>query len=488
MNYLKKHPEYLWLAAILTLSTLLRLAFLHEPFEMDEGQYAGIAQEILRGGLPYRDAIEIKPPGAFYLYALAITTFGATTEAIRIFTALYAGMTLLAVYAVTRALSGVRGALWGALIFGVYSTFPLLQGSGCNTEVFLLLPLTAGAWFFITAADQGKRSYLHGAGLCAGIALLIKPVALPLVALQLLLILFLPPATGRIKSAALNLAAFILPLGLCALATFSYFFLKGGLDDLLYWTFEFPRHYRESGAGGLTPAKALNYLASSLLVPALLGLPSALWLGVTRRTMAGIFPLALLLAASLAVTLPGKYFPHYFITLLPFLAIPGGVGLGRILEMTGVPRILALLILLAAVALSVEKNYKFYVVYSPETVSLRKYGVPLFVESAAVARYLREHTRPDEYIFQWGMAPELYFLADRRFPNPFLGSLVPGWSRNPDRAAETLLQSLNQKRPAYLVVQPECADFRGEKEVSSYLQTNCSEETRIGYAILFRCR
>ena len=61
MNYLKRHPEYVWLAAILTLSTLLRLAFLHEPFEMDEGQYAGIAQEILRVvspiGMPWRSSL-----------------------------------------------------------------------------------------------------------------------------------------------------------------------------------------------------------------------------------------------------------------------------------------------------------------------------------------------------------------------------------------------------------------------------------------------
>ena len=119
---------------------------------------------------------------------------------------------------------------------------------------------------------------------------------------------------------------------------------------------------------------------------------------------------------------------------------------------------------------------------------MQKHGVPRFVESAAVARYLREHTGPDEYIFQWGMMPELYFLANRRFPNPFMVSLVPGWSRNPDQAKERLQQSLYHKKPAYVVVQPECAGFRGEQEVSSYLQTNCSKETKIGYALLFRCR
>lgn len=53
------------LAGLVALLVGLRLCFLHEPLERDEGTYGAVAQAILRGDLPYRDAIDLKPPGAY---------------------------------------------------------------------------------------------------------------------------------------------------------------------------------------------------------------------------------------------------------------------------------------------------------------------------------------------------------------------------------------------------------------------------------------
>jgi len=487
VNYFKKHPETLWLIAIVSLSTILRLSFLHEPFERDEGDYATIAQNILRGGLPYRDAIEIKPPGTFYLYALAIGLFGATTEAVRIFTALYAMLTVVAVYGVARHSAGARAGLWAALVYGIFSTFPLLQGSSSNTEVFLVLPLTAGVWFLLKAFATKNRPYLYGAGLCAALALLIKPVALPVVALEFVLIPFFRSKGGRIKDGALDLAAFFLPLAICAILTLGYFFLRGGLGDLLYWTVEFPRRYKDSEAGGPALGTVLQYLGSTLMVPVLLGIPSAMWLAGTKRTTEGTFPLLLILATCLAIALPGKYFPHYFIIITPFLAIPAGIGLDSIIRLPRIPACLILSVVCALFAFSVGKNYRFYTEYSPETVSYKKYGTFAFVDFANVARYLREHTQPDDYIFQWGLEPELYFLADRRCPNPYLASLLPGWSKDPRQAVNSLLQSLIDKKPAYIVIEPEWSEYEGANEVAEYVQKNCTIQKNLEYAYIFRC-
>src|SRR5262252_7028911 len=54
----------------------LVVALFYRPFSMtevgDASIYDYIAQTILRGGLPYRDVVEIKAPGAMYISALAI--------------------------------------------------------------------------------------------------------------------------------------------------------------------------------------------------------------------------------------------------------------------------------------------------------------------------------------------------------------------------------------------------------------------------------
>jgi 4-amino-4-deoxy-L-arabinose transferase-like glycosyltransferase len=487
LSYLKKHPEAIWLLAILALSTLLRLAFLHEPFDRDEGQYATIAQVILRGGLPYRDAIEIKPPGTFYLYALAIGLFGATIEAVRTFTALYAMLTVIAVYGVARHISGARAGLCAALIYGIFSTVPRLQGN-CNTEVFLVLPMTAGVWFFLKAFETKKRSYLFWAGLCAALAMLIKPVALPVVALEFLLIPFFRSGTGRWKDSALDLASFLLPIAACAMATIAYFFLRGGLDDFLYWTVEFPRRYKDAEIFS-TPALAAVawHLRSVLVVPALLGIPAALWLAATKRTIPSVLPLLLILAVSWAIALPGKNFPHYFLMIIPFLAIPGGIAVAQISSIPRIPACLALLIVTGTLVFSVFKNYKFYTVYSPDQVVTAIYGTTIFVDSVKVASYLREKTRPDDYIFQWGFEPELYFLSGRRCPNSYLVQFLPAWSRDSQQAIAKMKQSLRDKKPAYIVLQPEWSDFEGIYEVNEYIRDSCYEENKIGYARIFRC-
>jgi 4-amino-4-deoxy-L-arabinose transferase-like glycosyltransferase len=480
VSYLREHREIIWLLAILALSTLLRLAFLHEPLDRDEGQYAAIAQEILRGGLPYRDAIEIKPPGAFYLYALAIWLLGATPEALRLFTACYAMGTVVAVYGVTRQLGGVRAGLVAALIYGFYAPFPLLQGSSSNTEVFLVLPMTAGIWFLLRARASGLRSQLGWSGLCAALTLVIKPSALPVVALQVLLLPWIRPAGERLKRLFRDLAAFLLPQFACAAALFGYFYLRGGLEDLLYWTVTFPSSYRGSAIAGPSLEVALMYLRSTLFFPVLAGIPAAIALAATRRNLPGVLPLLLIVAATLGIALPGKYFPHYFIMLLPFLAVSGGIGITRLANASRARAAGAGLVLLVAFGYSVWRNYPVFATLTPEQVSAYKYSDKSFAQSVGIARYLREHTTPEEYIFQWGFEPELYFLADRRSPTPYLVSIAPEWSPEPAAAILKLEQGLREKKPAYIVLQPDWADHGGSFEVNQYLKLHCYEERSWG--------
>jgi 4-amino-4-deoxy-L-arabinose transferase-like glycosyltransferase len=467
IDFLKAHRERFLLAAILGVSFLLRLAFLHEPFERDEGHYAAIAQVILRGGMPYRDAIEIKPPGAFYLYALAIQLFGATTEGIRIFTSIYALLTVITVYAFARRMSGAAAGLSAAATYGVFSTFPLLQGSSSNTEVFLVLPMTAGALFLVMALDSGKRRYLMYCGLCAALAMLIKTVALPVVALEFLFIAFIRSGKERMK----DYAVFVLPVIVCAALTCAYFALRGAFDDFYYWNAVFPVRYRSSGISGPPLSKVLIHLAPSLLFPTALALFSLPWFWSYKRSVSGLFTLLLVPAVWCSVALPGKFFPHYFISIVPFLSIPAGIALAHLARLKKPAAFLLLAVAAVILGFSIKENYRFYTEYTPETVSMIKYG-PTFVNAASIAQYLKERTLPDDYIFQWGLEPELYFLADRRSPVPYLASVLVGWSQDPEKAQQRLLEGLVANQPKYIVFQNEWSVWPGLEEVQAVIDNH----------------
>ena len=57
------------LILILAMQIFLRLPFLAEPLERDEGSYAYIAQRLLVGEVPYRDYFDHKPPAIYFIYA-----------------------------------------------------------------------------------------------------------------------------------------------------------------------------------------------------------------------------------------------------------------------------------------------------------------------------------------------------------------------------------------------------------------------------------
>jgi 4-amino-4-deoxy-L-arabinose transferase-like glycosyltransferase len=478
--------EALLLLLILVFAFTLRMKFLHEVFERDEGQYAAIAQVILDGGVPYKDAIEIKPPGAFYLYALGIALFGATTESLRIFTAIYSMLTVLAVYGTARRFGGTKTGLWAALLYAIFSCGPHNQGSSSNTEVFLVLPITAATYFFMLAIDTGKRLPLIACSICSGASLLIKPVALPVVALLFIAVFFLQSSRRTLRDTTVNIASYLLPMISMAALTFGYFAYRGAWNEFIYWNIIFPTSYLGSGISGPGLQITLLRLTPELLVLVTFALPTAVWLLFSKRDIKSVVLALLFPAACIAIWLPQKYFSHYFILLVPILAILAGIGLAHAFRVKRL-RLGAATLLLLTFFYWANKELKFFVYYTPEMISLMKYG-PQFVEAQKLAKYLKERTQPDDYIFQWGLEPELYFLADRRSPNRNLVSVSPAWAQNSQDEINKMAQDIIQKQPRYIIMQPEWQEWPGIEEISYIVSKYYIWENFIAQCNVFRRR
>jgi hypothetical protein len=102
---------FLTRAAVLAgLTLLLRAPSLVRPImDIDEGSYAAIACRLLGGGLPYRDGVENKAPGIYYIYEWVFALFGRyNMTALHLSVALTALLTALVCGAIARQL--VAGA------------------------------------------------------------------------------------------------------------------------------------------------------------------------------------------------------------------------------------------------------------------------------------------------------------------------------------------------------------------------------------------
>src|SRR4051812_12012355 len=92
-----KWPAWLCFAAIVVVYIAFRFHSLPIPLDRDEGMFGYAGQRILEGGKLYVDAVDHKPPGVFYLYALALSFFPPTAMGIHLFLAIYNFLTLVAV-------------------------------------------------------------------------------------------------------------------------------------------------------------------------------------------------------------------------------------------------------------------------------------------------------------------------------------------------------------------------------------------------------
>ena len=118
---------------------LVRSAAVRLPFygisDGDEFFFSVVAGEWLRGGLPYVDAFDIKPPGIFLVYAIAQAIFGASYATIKGLEMVAVAAGASAIFAMLRSFGSGRLAIWAAALYPVYTSLlaaPLRSICSCN--------------------------------------------------------------------------------------------------------------------------------------------------------------------------------------------------------------------------------------------------------------------------------------------------------------------------------------------------------------------
>lgn len=459
----------LLLAWSLLLSLALRLAFLDEPFERDEGFYSAIALQILDGAVPYRDTAEQKGPLLFYLYAFALASLGKSMAAVRIFTALYNLLTLLALSWLTRQVAGNRAGVIAAYVYAVFSSLPHIQAASSNAEVFLALPLVLTVCLILHWAHASSKWMLVLAGLANVAAILIKMVAAPFSLLALGVVCY---HAYRKRSLLSSLACFLLPQALVVAAMLLAFAHSGALENFIQFALIYPLKYVSNtttfNISGPELPLVLAYLAPELLPISVFGFSLIFALPWLNRSPALNYAAMLPWAAAIATLMPGKNFPHYFINLVPFLSAATALAFNECLRHSS--RLLRLLPLipLALFAHLVILEHAFYWKMTPDEVSEAKYG-DQFVLARDAALWMKNRMRPEDTIFHWGYDPQVYLIAERSPPKRFSSSGDIAARGDTPAAREELQNHLKSSRPAYIVIFVEWSNLPGALVVQRFI-------------------
>ena len=138
LTFLRKHRVTLLIVAVVLIAAAPTLLY---PMGRDQGMYANIAASILRGGTPYTDMWDIKPPPIYYLYALGMSLFGQTPVGIRAIDLLLVPLGLLGLVRIGTLLGNSRVGQWAALLYGVFyfsDQFTNLTQSDSLVTVFII--------------------------------------------------------------------------------------------------------------------------------------------------------------------------------------------------------------------------------------------------------------------------------------------------------------------------------------------------------------
>ncbi len=425
-----------WLLAVLVsvilFTSAIRIRLLEVPLERDEGEYAYAGQLILQGVPPYEQVYNMKMPGIYAAYALVLACLGQTHYAIHLGLLIINAATILLMFLLAKKLFDPLTGLITAAAFALLTLVQPIQGIYANAEHFVLLPAIAGILLLVPDAKSPKWPKLLAGSALLGLAFIMKQhgaafilfAGLYLIYCQFLHRPFSYKLTlGRL---ALFITGAILPFALTCLILYC----AGVFDKFWFWTFDYARQYISylSLSDGLSTLKAIMKLivtaAPSLWILAVVGLTAPTCNKNIRKHCP--FVLGFLLLSFLS-TCPGFYFRgHYFLLLMPAVALLAGIGTASIYILFSKSRnallkwVLPILLGLAVLGHTFYKQWDFFFKMTPEMATRKTYLGHPFTQTLEIARFIEDNSTENDRVAIIGSEPQLFFYANRRSATSYI--------------------------------------------------------------------
>ncbi|HEY9419087.1 MAG TPA: glycosyltransferase family 39 protein, partial [Candidatus Udaeobacter sp.] len=310
---------------IILLTVAIRLPSLLHPQPIDsEAMYSVVANEIVDGGRPYADAVERKPPLLFWTYAAVFKIAGKFNwKALHLVALVWTLCAMAGLYVIGRELFDRNTGLIAALFYSVFQPWGVWSNLSADGEMLMNLPIILAWAIAFRRSSSRVRPELFAAGALLGAAFLLKqPAAIAAVPLGIYLLL---PSYGASRSltrtnsiiqAAMLTAGFFAAIGLVTIILWK----EGILHEAFYWTIadhDVPHVFWQKGV-----VRTLAFLGACL--PLVIGSIMAcrdedeIWAGkMPERTAL----LGLLAASAIGAAAGARFYPHYYVQLIPPLAL-----------------------------------------------------------------------------------------------------------------------------------------------------------------------
>ncbi len=458
-------------------------------FGRDQGIYAVVADTMLQGGMPYRDAWDFKPPGIYFIYAISRAVFGSNQWGIRVLevlglASLIPAFSLLSRRLFSDARPGILGAAVAIIIHaqlefwhtgqpeifgGVLMIWGLMLLFNYDSSRFIPAWLAwLGSGFLFGAAGLMKP-YLAG-GAIVGAWVTVKELRHRE-----------KPISMQIGSLIQMGFGVLLPIGLCAM----WFIIKGAWGDLYEALFKFAPGYASLTFQPTMLLSSCYYALQYLLLglSSLLALGLALSLLLPQGTVGerkGLNIIGALVALHvIGIGIQSKFIPYHFSATIPLIALAAGLGAWKAwgwAKSHGVKGV-AVFLLVTGVSLITWtptqgqlgsfwiRSYQRMATlihgdpYSYESLMMQLNTMPAIFYGAdyranvQVAQWLAENTEPTDRVYIWGFEPFIYDVSRRKPASRYIYNVPQRveWYKSDARTA--LISELYSLPPRIILVE-----------------------------------
>jgi 4-amino-4-deoxy-L-arabinose transferase-like glycosyltransferase len=457
-----------WAAIVLMLAVVLLFAGVRwrlrtMPLERDEGEYAYAGQLILQGIPPYQIAYNLKLPGTYLAYAAILRTFGETATGIHLGLILVNGCATLLMFFLARRLYGDLAGVAAASSYGLLSTSEAVLGLAGHATHFVALMALAGLLILLAARRSKNVSAYFAAGICMGLAFLMKqPGAVFVLLGAQLLALDVWKDLAERKKLPQRLGVYGAGAAIPYLLTCVWLYRAGVFAKFWFWTISYASQYGTS-TGIL---QGLKYLID--IVPQLFYGAPVVWcfaaIGlfalIRERGRGAVFGFEIrLLAWSFVGVSAGLYYrDHYFILLLPAVCLLAGFAVkwcaDEMARRSAVSRLSLASPLVFAIgfALSLFAQRAICFELQPDVVSRVVYGGSPFPEAVEFAKYIQEHSDANAKVAVLGSEPEIYFYSQRHSATGYIYTYgLMEEQKYASRMQQEMIGEIVKERPEYLV-------------------------------------
>ena len=486
----------IFLASTVILFTVVRLRHINIAFERDEGEYAYAGQEILRGGLPFKDFYNMKMPGVYYIMAILFKFFGDSVAAVRISLLCVNYLSAFFIFLTTRKFFDKNTGVAAAAIFLLYCLSYSAQGWTANAEHYVVMFGCAGLFFTVLARQKNQEAYLFPAGILMMLAFICKQHGIGYLLFPFIWMLYIGLWTtyfkrDRTKNSHLSISDFQIPTSITR--SLLYYVagacLPFGIMLLYFWKMHIlPNFYfltfRYADAYAAQQPPLINIWHFRPIFWDNFGFWflsfAFIYFSINKKIFIrqfGFFPI-LFLCSLASISLGWYYRPHYFQLFFPVAAIMSAWMLVRLRLFWNFRWLTPAGYILLAFAATCIMQFDYFFAARDE-IMVKMYGPSYFNEKKIIgaqisgsgqnSKDIEKSNNPKILVF--GCEPQIFFYARQESANGFMYMFpLLEYQRFAPAMIQQFITETETAKPEMLIYFPDINDLAENESQLTYLK------------------